>query len=146
MNNFIILFIKVAIYRIIFNRRNNSVIRLIEMSYTFCTYILTYIYFLEIFQNFKLFHLTINLLHQFLFVTHITYTLERIVIYLKFFNSRGSSLRDIISFLKLSSYQPTTFDISVLLTRDKYIMRSRDAVGRNPSNATHYCSHRRRAE
>lgn len=146
MNNFIILFIKVAIYRIIFNRRNNSIIRLIEMSYTFCTYILTYIYFLEIFQNFKLFHLTINLLHQFLFVTHITYTLERIVIYLKFSNSRGSSLRDIISFLKLSSYQPTTFDISVLLTRDKYIMRSRDAVGRNPSNATHYCSHRRRAE
>lgn len=135
-----------VIYRIIFNRRNNSIIRLIEMSYTFCTYILTYIYFLEIFQNFKLFHLTINLLHQFLFVTHITYTLERIVIYLKFSNSRGSSLRDIISFLKLSSYQPTTFDISVLLTRDKYIMRSRDAVGRNPSNATHYCSHRRRAE
>lgn len=135
-----------AIYRIIFNRRNNSIIRLIEMSYTFCTYILIYIYFLEIFQNFKLFHLTINLLHQFLFVTNITYTLERIVIYLKFSNSRGSSLRDIISFLKLSSYQPTTFDISVLLTRDKYIMRSRDAVGRNPSNATHYCSHRRRAE
>lgn len=146
MNNFIILFIKVAIYRIIFNRRNNFIIRLIEMSYTFCTYILIYIYFLEIFQNFKLFHLTINLLHQFLFVTHITYTLERIVIYLKFSNSRGSSLRDIISFLKLSSYQPTTFDISVLLTRDKYIMRSRDAVGRNPSNATHYCSYRRRAE
>lgn len=135
-----------AIYRIIFNRRNNSILKLIEMSYTFCTYILTYIYFLEIFQNFKLFHLTINLLHQFLFVTHITYTLERIVIYLKFSNSRGSSLRDIISFLKLSSYQPTTFDISVLLTCDKYIMRSRDAVGRNPSNATHYCSHRRRAE
>lgn len=135
-----------VIYRIIFNRRNNSILKLIEMSYTFCTYILTYIYFLEIFQNFKLFHLTINLLHQFLFVTHITYTLERIVIYLKFSNSRGSSLRDIISFLKLSSYQPTTFDISVLLTRDKYIMRSRDAVGRNPSNATHYCSHRRRAE
>lgn len=135
-----------AIYRIIFNRRNNSILKLIEMSYTFCTYILIYIYFLEIFQNFKLFHLTINLLHQFLFVTHITYTLERIVIYLKFSNSRGSSLRDIISFLKLSSYQPTTFDISVLLTRDKYIMRSRDAVDRNPSNATHYCSHRRRAE